>query len=65
MQLERVSEILKSPDNLEVLYNNNPVWIDDIDEDKKTASVRFLNSDETLEVPVNELEETGRSLEFR
>jgi small acid-soluble spore protein H (minor) len=65
MQLERVSEILKSPDNIEVLYNNNPVWIDDIDEDKKTASVRFLNSDETLEVPVNELEETGRSLEFR
>jgi small acid-soluble spore protein H (minor) len=65
MQLERVSEILKSPDNIEVLYNNNPVWIDDIDEDKKTVSVRFLNSDETLEVPVNELEETGRSLEFR
>lgn len=65
MQLERASEILISPDSIEVLYNNIPVWIDSIDEARKTASVRLLTSDERIEVPVNSLEETGDDITFQ
>ncbi|MBA1336447.1 MAG: hypothetical protein HPY66_2882 [Firmicutes bacterium] len=65
MQLERVYEILKSPDSIEVLYNNIPVWIDDVDEARKTASVRLLTSDEKIDVPINSLIETGNDMTFQ
>jgi small acid-soluble spore protein H (minor) len=63
MDTERAYQIIKSPDCIEVMYNNNPVWIDYIDRSKDMAAVRLLDSNERLEVPVGQLEETGRSIE--
>jgi H-type small acid-soluble spore protein len=58
MDTERAYQIIKSPDSIEVKYNNNPVWIDYIDRSKEMAAVRLLDSNERLEVPVSQLEET-------
>jgi small acid-soluble spore protein H (minor) len=61
MRAERASEILKSPDTIEVLYNNTPVWIDSVDENSRTAGIRLLETGSSLQVPVDELKEAGRS----
>lgn len=57
MKRERAQEILNSPDNIYVTYQNVPVWIDEVEEDE--ARVRDLNSDLVMEVPVAELTEIG------
>ena len=57
MKRERAQEILNSPDNIYVTYQNVPVWIDEVEEDE--ARVRELNSDLVMEVPVAELTEIG------
>lgn len=57
MKRERAQEILNSPDNIYVTYQNFPVWIDEVEEDQ--ARVRDLNSDLVMEVPVAELTEIG------
>ena len=61
MQAKRASEILNSPDTIEVLYNNSPVWIDSIDESKQVAGIRLLKTGSVLQVPVSELKETGEN----
>ena len=60
MQAKRASEIINSPDTIEVLYNNAPVWIDSIDENKQVAGIRLLETGSVLQVPVSELREAGR-----
>ena len=57
MKRERAEEILNSPDNIYVTYQNVPVWIDEVE--KEEARVRDLNSDLVMEVPVAELTEIG------
>lgn len=57
MKRERAEEILHSPENIYVTYQNVPVWIDEVEEDE--ARVRDLNSDLAMEVPVAELTEIG------
>jgi len=58
MKRERAEEILHSPDNIYVTYQNVPVWIDAVEEND-TARVRDLNSNLVMEVPVAELTEIG------
>lgn len=58
MRRERAEEILHSPDNIYVTYQNVPVWIDEVEGDD-TARVRDLNSNLVMEVPVAELTEIG------
>lgn len=55
MKRERAQEILNSPENIYVTYQNIPVWIDEVSEDQ--AQIRDLNSDLVMEVPVAELTE--------
>ena len=57
MKRERAEEILNSPDNIYVTYQNVPVWIDEVE--KEEARVRDLNSVLVMEVPVAELTEIG------
>ena len=57
MKRERAQEILNSPDNIYVTYQNVTVWIDEVEEDE--ARVRDLNSDLVMEVPMAELIEIG------
>lgn len=61
MKLERVKEILHSPENIYVTYQNIPVWIDQVEADD-TARIRDLNSDLEMEVPVAELTEINSGL---
>ncbi len=57
MKRERAEEILHSPENIYVTYQNVPVWIDEVSEDE--AKIRDLNSDLVMDVPVAELIEIG------
>ncbi len=60
MRAQRAAEIVKSPHNIEVVYNNTPIWIDSVDEVRETASVRLIETNSCIEVSVNELNETGK-----
>jgi small acid-soluble spore protein H (minor) len=60
VQIRRAEEIIASPEKIEVLYNENPVWLEDIVNNEK-AYVTVLGSCKTMEVPVSDLVETGKS----
>jgi small acid-soluble spore protein H (minor) len=64
MRIERAAEILSSPNTVEVVYNNMPVWIDNIDEGRHTASIRLMETGNRIEVPVDELSESGRQADY-
>ncbi|RKD33436.1 H-type small acid-soluble spore protein [Thermohalobacter berrensis] len=59
MDVQRANEILNSPNNIEVLYNNTPVWIEKINSEKGTANVKMLNNNTSIEVNTKNLVETG------
>lgn len=54
----RAKQILNSNETIEVLYNDSPVWIENV-MDNNVARVRFLDSDKTQELPVYELVENN------
>ena len=64
MRIERAAEILSSPNTVEVVYNNMPVWIDNVDESRHTASIRLMETGNRIEVPVDELSESGRQADY-
>ncbi|MBM7587554.1 small acid-soluble spore protein H (minor) [Bacillus pakistanensis] len=41
MNVNRVKQILSSSADIEVKYNNSSVWIDQLNEDGKTATVHL------------------------
>ncbi len=55
MILRRATEILQSNDNVEVLYQNEPIWIENIDSRTETVYVKSLNNDKRMVVPIVEL----------
>lgn len=57
MILRRATEILQSNDNVEVLYQNEPVWLENIDSRTETVYVKSLNNDKRMVVPIVELTE--------
>jgi len=64
MRIERAAEILSSPNTVEVVYNNMPVWIDNVDESRHTASIRLMETGNRIEVPVDELSESGTRVDY-
>lgn len=60
MDIERVKEIMSSPENIEVLYNHHPVWLDGVDDKAFRVKVRILDMRETVYVPVEDLVDTGK-----
>lgn len=63
MLFNRANEILKQKrENIEVLHNGNQVWIENVNSLNNTAQIRVLENNQNIEVPVNELNETGRQL---
>ncbi|NLM13407.1 MAG: H-type small acid-soluble spore protein [Epulopiscium sp.] len=62
MKPERAAEILNSPEQLEVLYQNEPVWIEDINNRNQTAVVRFIGSHHSRTVDLKDLSETGKTI---
>ncbi len=55
---KRVEEILDSSKNIEVLYNGQPIWIEDINKNSSTAKIKVMGSNQILDnVPVVDLKE--------
>jgi small acid-soluble spore protein H (minor) len=57
MEAKRANEIIKTTKEVEVHYNNNPVWIKRVDVEASIARVKFLGSSEEIDVPVSKLHE--------
>ncbi|MFE0506836.1 H-type small acid-soluble spore protein [Peribacillus butanolivorans] len=58
MDVNRVKQILSSPSDIEVRYNGTSVWIDNINEDGRTATVHLRGPlEESSEVEIEELKE--------
>jgi H-type small acid-soluble spore protein len=55
MDSQRATEILHSQKIFEVTYQNNSVWIEDVNQNKNTAVVKNLDTNKVSEVPVNAL----------
>jgi len=58
MDVNRVKQILSSPAEIEVKYNGASVWIDQLNEDGKTATVHLRGPlEERTIVEIDELVE--------
>ncbi len=56
MDYDRIKDILNAEEMVEVFYQNEPIWINNLDPQKLTAQVTNTN-EETIEVPIQELVE--------
>ncbi|SKA97986.1 small acid-soluble spore protein H (minor) [Caloramator quimbayensis] len=56
MLLNRAKEIINSPYNIEVVYNNKPVWLESVNEN--SVKVKDLSSGNIMDVPASQLKET-------
>lgn len=56
MDIERAHDIVNSLGVIEVLYQGEPIWIEDINGDQ--ARIDFLNRRQRVEVPVRDLIES-------
>jgi len=56
MDNKRAREIINSLGVIEVLYQSRPVWVEDID--GSLVQVRYLDAEDSFEVPVGEMEES-------
>ncbi|MDF9762136.1 small acid-soluble spore protein H (minor) [Peribacillus simplex] len=58
MDVIRVKQILSSSSDIEVRYNGTSVWIDNLNEDGRTATVHLRGPlEEKSEVGIDELKE--------
>ncbi|WP_028778315.1 H-type small acid-soluble spore protein [Shimazuella kribbensis] len=58
MDVNRVEEILNSPEKITVTYQGDPVWIQSVNDVTQIASVYALdNQKNEKNVPVSELQE--------
>ncbi|WP_082759939.1 H-type small acid-soluble spore protein [Abyssisolibacter fermentans] len=57
MEIQRLREIIDSPKNIEVTYNNKPVWIKRLDNKNNTANVNYLDTNDAFNVSVTKLKE--------
>lgn len=59
MLTDRAAEIISSFQNVEVLYQGKPVWIEIVDKQKEMAHIKILGEERFLDVPVSQLNENG------
>ncbi|CAH0321982.1 H-type small acid-soluble spore protein [Peribacillus simplex] len=58
MDVKRVKQILSSSSDIEVRYNGTSVWIDNLNEDGRTATVHLRGPlEERSDVAIDELKE--------
>ncbi|MGE6487541.1 H-type small acid-soluble spore protein [Paenisporosarcina sp. NPDC076898] len=58
MELNRIKQIVNSPNEIDVTYNGVSVWIDQVHEDGKLATVHLRRSlEERSHVEIAELKE--------
>lgn len=57
MLRKRAEEIINSKGIINVTYKNNPVWLEQINDESESANVKIINSNKHLEVPISDLNE--------
>ncbi len=57
MDFERADQIIHSKGIVEVWYRNDPVWLESLQTDHRTVHVKNLNTRETMNIPLSELQE--------
>ena len=58
MDFQRAREIVESPENIRVIHNGTPVWIEGLSAEKQSATIKPLFGQwGTTRVPVTDLEE--------
>ena len=61
MESKRAQEILFNTNgNIEVKYNNSPVWIEGVDLESGSVLVKNLSNNKMMEVNSGKLDETGK-----
>lgn len=60
MNFQRAEQIFNSEDIIEVLYKGSPVWIEELNEDEQTAMIVAEDTDESHQVAVGDLKESGK-----
>jgi len=64
MIMDRAIEIMSSTENIRVLYNNAPVWIESIDRETRRAKVRMIGMNNQIEeVLISSLTDTGATVD--
>jgi H-type small acid-soluble spore protein len=58
MDKNRAQEIMRAPTKIEVVYQGEPVWIEGVDE--TSANITIMGTSRTADVPLEELQETGK-----
>ncbi|HYF75238.1 MAG TPA: H-type small acid-soluble spore protein [Candidatus Nitrosocosmicus sp.] len=64
MDINRAEEIINSKGVIEVTYNNSPVWIENVIREDATAQVRLLTNNQSLNIPVESLNEKDQTTTF-
>lgn len=55
MFMKKAEEIYNSLGVINVTYNDEPIWIEDLNKERKTALIRQINDQELMEVSVYSL----------
>ncbi|MCT4604536.1 MAG: H-type small acid-soluble spore protein [Marinisporobacter sp.] len=62
MITKRANEIINGEENIEVLYKGISVWLENINTSTEMSTIRVLENNEMITVPLSELRETDREL---
>lgn len=57
MDIRRADEIIHSKGVIDVWYQNDPVWLESIQAENGSVHVKNLNTHETMNIPLSELQE--------
>lgn len=65
MDTHRAKEILnQTKENIPVLYNGSPVWIEDVNTNNTAEVIDLNNNNSKIEAPVNKLVEVNPIKKF-
>lgn len=57
MDIDRAREISKSLGVIEVIYDGNEVWLEELDEESQTVLVKNLKTNQQCLIPLSMLQE--------
>lgn len=58
MNASRAEEIIKSADIINVQFQSHDVWIENVDKERNSAQVTYLENRHTIDVDIDQLVET-------
>jgi small acid-soluble spore protein H (minor) len=62
MIIDRAIEIMESPQNISVLFEGKPVWIESLDKDTRRVVISIVGTAQTEEVDVASLTDTNSKM---